>query len=139
MLVTPGNHDSLKVMRNVLTPFHGQLDDLPQGGAFLASALYSTEGVFLFLDSSEKNVTHGVFSAARASALDKRLASLRGNIFLFLHHPPFHVGISFMDIVCLIDPEPLLAALAPHKGNIRHMFFGHLHKTISGSWRHWLR
>lgn len=135
VLVTPGNHDNLEAMRNVLASFQGQLSDLPKSGVFLASALYSTEGVFLFMDSSEKNVTHGVFDGARASALTKQLASLRDNIFLFMHHPPFKVDIPFMDSIRLLDPEPLYAALEPHKGSISYMFFGHLHKTVSGLWR----
>jgi 3',5'-cyclic AMP phosphodiesterase CpdA len=135
VLVIPGNHDRQAAMQSVLPPFHGQLSDLPKGGAFLASALHSDDGLFIFLDSSGDNISHGVFAGARVISLTKQLTNSRGDIFLFMHHPPFQVGIPFMDIVCLLDPEPLYAALTPHKGSVRHMFFGHLHKTVNGTWR----
>ena len=55
-------------------------------------------------------------------------------VLLFLHHPPLPVGIKRMDQSALQEPEKFAAVLAGHD-NIRHMFFGHVHRPIAGSWR----
>ena len=39
-----------------------------------------------------------------------------------------------MDRMALGDPAPFAAAVAGH-GNVRHIFFGHVHRPVSGSWR----
>ena len=53
-------------------------------------------------------------------------------IYLFLHHPPFKVGIGSLDDCMLLDPEPLGRLLLAH-GNVRHIFYGHVHRPIFGS------
>ena len=44
-----------------------------------------------------------------------------------------------MDRMGLDDPAPFAAAVACHRGrpqtHIRHIFFGHVHRPVSGSWR----
>jgi len=39
-----------------------------------------------------------------------------------------------MDEIRLIDSEPF-ADLVVGRPNIKHLFFGHLHRPLSGSWR----
>jgi 3',5'-cyclic AMP phosphodiesterase CpdA len=56
-------------------------------------------------------------------------------VLLFLHHPPLPVGIPFMDSIALRNPDALWETLAPHRARVRHIFHGHLHRPIAGSWR----
>jgi 3',5'-cyclic AMP phosphodiesterase CpdA len=35
----------------------------------------------------------------------------------------------------LRDADALWEALAPHRARVRHLFHGHLHRPIAGSWR----
>jgi 3',5'-cyclic AMP phosphodiesterase CpdA len=50
-----------------------------------------------------------------------------------MHHPPFDIGHPLMDLIKLDDAEGFAALLKGH--SIRHIFFGHAHRTISGQWR----
>lgn len=52
-----------------------------------------------------------------------------------MHHPPFKVGIKAMDKIMMQDVEAFHDVLAPHKSRLRHLFFGHLHRAVSGNWR----
>lgn len=89
----------------------------------------------LFLDSNEPGVHHGVFCQARADWLAQRLAEDNRPIMLFVHHPAFDLGIPTMDRIRLLDPAPFMRALAGHEHRVRHLFFGHIHRPICGSWR----
>ena len=51
---------------------------------------------------------------------------------LFMHQPPFDIGHALMDQIKLDDAEAFDALLKGH--GIRHIFFGHAHRVISGSW-----
>ena len=51
-----------------------------------------------------------------------------------MHHPPFDVGLASMDAIGLKDAAAFEAVLAPHRHRVRHLFFGHVHRPISGSW-----
>jgi hypothetical protein len=50
-----------------------------------------------------------------------------------MHHPPFDIGHSLMDLIKLEDPESFHQTIRDH--NIRHLFFGHAHRPLSGMWR----
>src|SRR5262245_62560638 len=39
-----------------------------------------------------------------------------------------------MDQITLADPARFMAVVRPHRARIRHLFFGHLHRPVSGSW-----
>jgi 3',5'-cyclic AMP phosphodiesterase CpdA len=87
------------------------------------------------LDSNEPGVSWGVFCERRARWLaDELSAGEPLPVHLFIHHPPFGVGIPPMDRISLLDAGPLREALVPHAKRIRHLFFGHLHRPLAGSW-----
>ncbi|MGL6210344.1 MAG: phosphodiesterase [Paracoccaceae bacterium] len=52
---------------------------------------------------------------------------------VFMHHPPFSVGVPCFDVMMLNNPEPF-QALIRDSGAVAHLAFGHLHLTTSGSW-----
>ncbi|MCC8944216.1 phosphodiesterase [Bradyrhizobium sp. Arg62] len=88
----------------------------------------------IFLDTLATDGNHwGELCDARLSWLRARLDEIgKAPILLFLHHPPFAVGIPLLDSLALRAPERLASVLVGK--NIRHMFFGHLHRPIAGSW-----
>jgi 3',5'-cyclic AMP phosphodiesterase CpdA len=67
------------------------------------------------------------FEAALASAGERP-------VLLFLHHPPHPVGFRGMDRIRLRD-EARFFEIVQKYGNVRHMFSGHVHRTINGSAR----
>lgn len=125
-----GNHDSRDDLRAV---FPTAFDD---GNGFVQGKVATEEGVFLMLDTIEPFKHHGVFCERRAAWLARALAeSGEKPVYLCQHHPPFPVGIAGDDRLSLLESAPFVDAITPHWARIRHMFFGHIHRPISGSWR----
>ena len=70
----------------------------------------------------------------RRAWLKKTLdSSHRRPVFLFMHHPPFDIGIRSLDESRLPDTEQLTQLIKAH-GDIRHLFYGHVHRAVWGSW-----
>ena len=126
----PGNHDSRGALRR-------QFTQLPTNdGGFMQSALATPAGRFLLLDTVESGAPWGSYCARRQAWLAQQLAASGDEpLWIALHHPPLPLGIPSMDQFALRDAEALWALLAPHRARIRHLFFGHLHRPIGGSWR----
>lgn len=124
-----GNHDD---RGNFLAAFPAS----PVDEAGFVQFTFDTEvGRFVCLDTNEPKVAWGVYCETRVGWLQRTLdAAGERPVFLFQHHPPFPVGIKRMDEISLLQPEAYIAAVAGRR-NIRHMFFGHLHRPIGGSWR----
>ncbi|WP_421693173.1 phosphodiesterase [Aestuariivirga sp.] len=75
----------------------------------------------------------GLYDIPRRLWLTAELAKAQGApVYLFMHHPPFDIGHALMDLIKLDDAAEFAALLKGH--DIRHIFFGHAHRTISGSW-----
>jgi 3',5'-cyclic-AMP phosphodiesterase len=52
-----------------------------------------------------------------------------------LHHPPFGTGVPAFDDINLKPSDARAFAEVLHgRSNVRHLFFGHIHRTIFGSW-----
>lgn len=79
----------------------------------------------------------GYFGGGRVEWLRDRLDEAGGlPIYLFMHHPPFGVGVrAFDDINLSASDAQAFAEVLQGRSNIRHLFFGHIHRTIFGSWR----
>ncbi len=76
----------------------------------------------------------GRLCAMRRAWLDAALASAgRRRVLLFMHHPPGPTGFSGMDAVRLADGEDVFRLLHRY-GNVAHIFAGHIHRTINGTW-----
>jgi 3',5'-cyclic AMP phosphodiesterase CpdA len=125
----PGNHDMRAPMRAALPRV---LDD---GGGFMQAVLRRAEGDFLFLDTLDDGVNGGLYCEQRQSWLRARLDEAGERpVYLFMHHPPFPIGIPCLDRISLAKPESF-AALLEGRRNIRHIFYGHVHRPVCGSWR----
>jgi Icc protein len=125
-----GNHDSRDDLRAVFpTAFN-------DGNGFVQGAVDTAEGVFLMLDTIEPYKHQGVFCDRRAAWLADALAKSGVKpVYLCQHHPPFPLGIAGDDRLAILERGPFERAIAPHWQRIRHMFFGHIHRPISGSWK----
>lgn len=90
---------------------------------------------FLFLDTLKGPPSSaGLYDAPRRAWLAAELEKARGTpVYLFMHHPPFAIGHPLMDLIKLEEPEAFAALLNGH--DVRHIFFGHAHRPISGQWR----
>jgi 3',5'-cyclic-AMP phosphodiesterase len=124
-----GNHDERAAMRAELP---GVMDD---GQGFVQGVHETPAGVFLFLDTlKHPTVTSGQYCAARQGWLRARLAEAAGRpVFVFMHHPPFDIGIARMDRIRLEEADAFADIVAGH--DVRHIFFGHVHRPVYVSWR----
>jgi 3',5'-cyclic-AMP phosphodiesterase len=125
-----GNHDDRAAFRAVFP------DAAVDAAGFVQQAFATPAGLCVMLDTLEQGKGEGRLCARRLAWLADRLAESGATpVLLFLHHPPMPVGMASMDSVALLDAEALWEVLAPHRARIRHLFHGHLHRPIAGSWR----
>ena len=126
----PGNHDDRAALRRV---FPALPDD---GNGFVQQAIATPAGRFLLLDTLRDGKPWGLLCPARLAWLAAQLeATVDEPLFIAMHHPPFATGIRSMDRFRLRGADDFLAILLPHRARLRHLFFGHLHRPIGGSWR----
>lgn len=124
-----GNHDAR-------APFQQAFPETPRDeNGFVQYAHRSDQGVFLFLDTLKGPVSEGEYCAARRDWLAGQLKAAAGDpVWIFMHHPPFDIGLPFMDRIKLEEPEAFAEVLLGHD-NIRHIFFGHVHRAAYINWR----
>ncbi len=124
-----GNHDDRANFRQAFP-------DAPcDENGFVQSSVRSSAGELILLDTHEPVTYVGRLCPRRLAWLRARLAAARGvPVYLFMHHPPFDVGIPSMDRIKLEDSKELAEVLSDGV-KIVHLFLGHLHRPISGSWR----
>ncbi len=127
--LTLGNHDDRD---NFQTAFPEAPHD---EHGFVQSVASTGAGDIILLDTHEPGQASGSFCAKRQTWLKARLAEAAGRpVYLFMHHPPLDIGIPALDRIGLIDKQGFGEAVAGAAG-IRHIFFGHVHRPVSGSWR----
>jgi|APFre7841882793_1041355.scaffolds.fasta_scaffold03364_2 3',5'-cyclic AMP phosphodiesterase CpdA len=126
----PGNHDSRAALRRHF------LQLANNDGGFMQAALATPGGYFLLLDTVEPGAPWGSYCIQRREWLAQQLAAAGDRpLYVAMHHPPLALGIPSMDQFALRDAEAFWSVIAPHRTRIRHLFFGHLHRPIGGSWR----
>ncbi|KAF7599372.1 MAG: phosphodiesterase [Candidatus Dactylopiibacterium carminicum] len=123
-----GNHDLRDTFAAV---FPEALD----ADGFAQAHRATPEGHLIFLDTLEHECTEGHLCPRRLAWLQSQLESARGEpVFLFAHHPPFRIGMPMLDACGLAEADALHALCQAH-GNVRHLFAGHVHRPVAGSWR----
>lgn len=109
--------------------------DLPRDeNKFEQRAIVTPHGRFLLLDTTAPQGHAGAFCDKRCDWLSRQLEA-PGPVYLFMHHPPFEVEIKAMDTIMMHDFEAFHDVIVPQKARIRHLFFGHVHRAIWGTWR----
>lgn len=126
----PGNHDDRAALRRA---FPALPDD---GNGFVQRSVATPAGRFLLLDTLRDGKPWGLLCPARLAWLAAELDATGDEpLFIAMHHPPFATGIPSMDRFMLRGVDDFWATVAPHRARIRHLFLGHLHRPIGGSWR----
>lgn len=124
-----GNHDDRENLRSIFP----EVATDPNG--YIQSVLDYPEGRLVLLDTLEAGQKYGSFCGARTAWLRDRLEEADGRpTYLFMHHPPFAIGIPAMDRIRLCEGSDLLTQTIRSFDNVRHIFFGHVHRPIAGSW-----
>ncbi|MFQ5622261.1 MAG: metallophosphoesterase [Paracoccaceae bacterium] len=128
----PGNHDN----RDALLAVFPESETTPEGHVQSVIALGEDRLITLDTLDGPPFVEHhaiGVMCAARLAWLERALADAAGRrVLLFMHHPPYEVGIERLDCIGLADREAFLEIVRA-AGNVAHIFSGHVHRTISGN------
>lgn len=124
-----GNHDD----RDALC---AAFPDVSRDSNGFVQYVHSTaKGLFIFLDTHKGPVSEGRYCQARRAWLTEQLDLAGGQpLYLFMHHPPFDIGIPYMDRIKLEEPEAFAEVLAG-RDNIRHIFFGHVHRAAYVNWK----
>ncbi len=125
-----GNHDKRDVFQSVFS-------QAPRDDDGFVQYSFDTSGFrCVCLDTVEAGSHSGHLCPARhawlANELDKARFDER-QVLLFMHHHPVAVGVWSADVVGLKEPEIFEETLQANRDNIRHLFFGHCHYTVSGS------
>lgn len=125
-----GNHDDRPAFRGAFP--EAEVDE----NGFVQSVLDGPAGRLIFLDTLDPGHVGGRLCATRLAWLDGRLEEAAERpVYVFLHHPPFAVHIPAIDACRLAeaDADALAQRLKAH-GGVRHVFAGHVHRPIFGSW-----
>lgn len=135
LAVTIGNHDRRDVFLDVFSAFP------PDENGFVQRAIDFADCRLLLLDTllappyTFPESHAGILCDQRLAWLDRQLSTAGEKpVLLFMHHPPHAIGFSGMDAIRLINETELYDLIQRH-GNVRHIFAGHVHRTISGSCR----
>jgi len=123
-----GNHDDRAL-------FSRSFPDQPtDANGFVQSTQNTAAGQFVFLDTMLDGTHAGHFCDARQRWLADALETSTDDLFLFMHHPPFLTGLPAADRIGLKDADAFRCVIEPFKHRIRHLFCGHVHRPIAGSW-----
>ncbi len=123
-----GNHDDRDTFRNVFS--NAPADE----NGFVQSVVHTDAGIFLCLDTFKGKTSAGQYCVARQGWLRDRLIEFADRpVWIAMHHPPMDIGIAYMDRIKLDEAEEFKDLLLGH-GNIRHIFFGHVHRAVQVTW-----
>jgi len=128
LFVLPGNHDERSNCRAALGNYLGPLEP----GERLTYVVDRFPLRLVGLDSVMPERGDGRLGPEQIAWLDSRLSEGRDRPTLVaLHHPPFEVGIGFMDRLGLTDREEFARVIARHP-QVVGIVAGHVHRTIVG-------
>lgn len=124
-----GNHDKKPAY------FDGMPDAPKDEAGRTCFKLETSAGMFVVLDTTIDGKHAGELDTQQLAWLEHQLSESDRSAFLFMHHHPMVCGISALDRIKLENSDALAAVIDRHPGQIRHLFFGHMHRTFHGSWR----
>ncbi|QPC44073.1 phosphodiesterase [Kaustia mangrovi] len=126
-----GNHDRR-------APFRQAFPLAPDTGGFVQTVRVLDQATIIALDTlcEDEPGHHGRLCGVRLDFLEEAMAAAPRDrpVLLFQHHPPLDLSIPPMDAIRMVDAEAELAVFERVGRKPDHMFFGHVHRPISGSW-----
>jgi 3',5'-cyclic-AMP phosphodiesterase len=128
--VIPGNHDDRVLLR---AAFADQ-GYLPTNGGFLHYVIDHHPLRLIGLDTLLSGEVGGGLCEDRLRWLDARLtdAPERPTV-VFMHHPPFASGITFLDEPPFRNADAAAAVIARHR-QVRQVTCGHIHRAMHLNW-----
>ncbi|WP_067487194.1 phosphodiesterase [Actinomadura hibisca] len=129
----PGNHDDRDVLRAV---FKDHPAVAGSGGAPQAPVQYAVEvgdARLVCCDTTVLGEPHGAMDEEQLAWLDETLAAApQTPTVVATHHPPYPIGIRFIDDMRFLDPAGFAAVLERHPQVVR-VISGHVHRGSVGS------
>ena len=123
-----GNHDDR-------TNFLQQFPEIPTADGFAQYEVDLGPLRLIVLDTLEEGRHGGAFCDTRVRWLTERLdEQVEKPVIVVMHHPPFEVGIEWMDIR---PEEPWVRRVASAlagRGQVRAVLCGHLHRPMVTQW-----
>ncbi|WP_207479337.1 phosphodiesterase [Arenibaculum pallidiluteum] len=127
----PGNHDRRALL---LATFAAQGWPLELDG-FVQYAVEDWPLRMLFLDTLAPGRVEGELCEARLDWLERKLAEAPDRpTLVFMHHPPFAVGVDYMDAWNLRRGAERLAAILAANPQVERLLCGHLHRSVQLRW-----
>ncbi|MBT6429571.1 MAG: phosphodiesterase [Rhodospirillaceae bacterium] len=113
-----GNHDRRAPFREIFPQV--PVDD----NGFVQFTFTVEDNHFIVMDTLDEGKTTGLLCRRRLAWLAEQLEDAAGrDTYLFIHHPPLRLagGEALADMI--------------GGGRVKHLFFGHLHRPLHGSWK----
>jgi len=124
-----GNHDD----RDAFFSVFGSESYLDPALGFVSYALEFDRFRVVTLDTHKPNEPYGELCPAQLAWLDAELGrAIDTPTVVALHHPPFAVGIWWMDAIGLKDSDQLALVLNRHPQVVR-LLCGHLHRPVQST------
>lgn len=128
--VIPGNHDNRANLRAAFA----DCGYLPETGEFLHYTIDTYPIRLIGLDTVIQDEVGGKLCSGRLRWLEQRLSEQPERpTVIFMHHPPFATGITFMDKPAF-DGAADLEALVSRFPCIQLVTCGHVHRAIQTQW-----
>ncbi|MEO0822351.1 MAG: phosphodiesterase [Pseudomonadota bacterium] len=121
-----GNHDDRETFLSVF-PEHADEH------GFVQRVFDLPIGIGITLDTCWPETHAGRYCERRRLWLDAQVADAPGPVWLFMHHNPVPTGVVPTDRIMLQDADSFGVVIARHARKIRHIFFGHCHMPLTGS------
>jgi len=91
--------------------------------------------LFIFLDTNEPKTDSGYFCENRQRWFENELEKgIDKSIYVFMHHNPLALADKNSDKIGIIQKDKFKKILLKYNKNIKHIFFGHQHITVSGQY-----
>jgi len=122
-----GNHDNRE---NYINTFADKFEY----DSFAHLGVVQDDNLLLFLDTKYGDWHNGGLCESRFKWLEEKLNSHKNlPTYLFMHHPPFTIYHQQMDDIGF-EPKQEFWNIINKSGNVKHIFFGHTHLLISGTY-----
>jgi 3',5'-cyclic AMP phosphodiesterase CpdA len=124
-----GNHDHRSTFLQAFPEY------ITDDKGFVQYSITTANGLLLFLDTLDEGHESGLYCQNRCQWLAEQLHHAQNQaVYIFMHHPPFAIGIPSLDPMGLAKANDFAKVLDGYS-NIKHLFFGHVHRPLSGCWR----
>jgi 3',5'-cyclic-AMP phosphodiesterase len=122
-----GNHDERAALIDVFSP------PVSSENGTVDFCIEIASGTVVCLDTKRPGADSGLLTDAQLDWIDERLKkSADRPAYIFMHHPPIDLGLPTQDRDRLANGEALIEIFKRHS-NVKHLFFGHVHRPVSGS------